>query len=59
MKIIKGGLSDNPRAAGHLNSKVIWVPRCLDVGGALGTSEDLAWRYDEVIIKFKAKAKLW
>ena len=23
------------------------------------TSEDLAWQYDEVILKFKAKAKLW
>ena len=28
-------------------------------GWGLGASEDLAWQYDEVIIKFKAKAKLW
>jgi len=32
----KGGLSNDPRVAGHLSSKVNWVTRCLDMGGALG-----------------------
>ena len=57
-------MSDSQRAAGHLNQKVNWVTGCSGVDGVFGMSEtwrseDLAYQFNELIIKFKAKAKLW